>query len=59
MLTFDQSLFELYMAGLIGYEDALAYADSANDLRLMIKLGGGEKLGSGTLDNVTLQQDAD
>lgn len=59
MLTFDQSLFELYMAGRIGYEDALAYADSANDLRLMIKLGGGEKLGPGTLDNVTLQQDAD
>lgn len=39
MQTFDQALFELYKQGEITYEDALAYADSANDLRLMIKLG--------------------
>jgi twitching motility protein PilU len=39
MQTFDQALFELYQAGEITYEDALAHADSANDLRLMIKLG--------------------
>lgn len=39
MQTFDQALFELYSEGQITYEDALAYADSANDLRLMIKLG--------------------
>ena len=39
MQTFDQALYELYDAGEITYEDALAYADSANDLRLMIKLG--------------------
>jgi len=39
MQTFDQALFELYSAGEITYEDALAHADSANDLRLMIKLG--------------------
>lgn len=38
MQTFDQALYELYDQGLIHYEDALAYADSANDLRLMIKL---------------------
>lgn len=38
MQTFDQALFELYKAGEITYEDALAHADSANDLRLMIKL---------------------
>ncbi|MFY0663665.1 MAG: PilT/PilU family type 4a pilus ATPase [Natronospirillum sp.] len=38
MQTFDQALFELYSAGEITYEDALAHADSANDLRLMIKL---------------------
>ena len=39
MQTFDQALYELYDAGEITYEDALAYADSPNDLRLLIKLG--------------------
>ncbi len=39
MQTFDQALYELYRSGEITYEDALAHADSANDLRLMIKLG--------------------
>ncbi|MFA7506240.1 MAG: PilT/PilU family type 4a pilus ATPase [Burkholderiaceae bacterium] len=38
MQTFDQSLFDLYEAGEIGYEDALRNADSVNDLRLNIKL---------------------
>jgi twitching motility protein PilU len=39
MQTFDQALFELYTQGEITYEDALKHADSANDLRLLIKLG--------------------
>ncbi|APQ13247.1 twitching motility protein PilT [Pseudomonas oryzihabitans] len=39
MQTFDQSLYGLYSEGEISYEAALAHADSANDLRLMIKLG--------------------
>ena len=39
MQTFDQALYDLYAAGEITYEDALAHADSANDLRLLIKLG--------------------
>ncbi|MEL0168915.1 MAG: PilT/PilU family type 4a pilus ATPase [Pseudomonadaceae bacterium] len=39
MQTFDQALYKLYSAGEITYEDALLHADSANDLRLMIKLG--------------------
>lgn len=38
MQTFDQALFTLYGRGEITYEDAIAHADSANDLRLMIKL---------------------
>jgi twitching motility protein PilU len=38
MRTLDQALYELYREKAISYEDALAYADSANDLRLMIKL---------------------
>ncbi len=42
MQTFDQSLFDLYEAGLITYEDALRNADSLNDLRLEIKLKGKE-----------------
>ncbi|MDD1636327.1 MAG: hypothetical protein LUQ06_08740, partial [Methylococcaceae bacterium] len=38
MQTFDQALYDLYMAGKIGYEDALNSADSRNEVRLMIKL---------------------
>jgi twitching motility protein PilU len=38
MQTFDQSLFELYEARSVTYEDALRNADSVNDLRLQIKL---------------------
>ncbi|MBK1730471.1 PilT/PilU family type 4a pilus ATPase [Thiococcus pfennigii] len=40
MMTFDQALFSLYQEGEISYEDALRYADSANEVRLMIKLQG-------------------
>jgi len=39
MQTFDQALYKAYAAGEITYDDALSHADSANDLRLMIKLG--------------------
>ncbi|MFZ5622512.1 MAG: PilT/PilU family type 4a pilus ATPase [Pseudomonadota bacterium] len=38
MKTFDLALFELYKEGEIGYEDAIQHADSANEVRLMIKL---------------------
>ncbi len=38
MQTFDQHLFDLYKQGKIAYEDAIRYADSANEVRLMIKL---------------------
>ena len=38
MQTFDQAIFELYKQGRINYNNALAYADSVNDLRLKIKL---------------------
>ena len=40
MQTFDQALYWLYSAGEITYESALASADSASDLRFMIKLAG-------------------
>ena len=42
MQTFDQALFDLHEAGRISYEDALRFADSMNEVRLMIKLHGQE-----------------
>jgi len=42
MQTFDQALFDLYEQGRIGYEDALRFADSTNEVRLNIKLHGKE-----------------
>jgi twitching motility protein PilU len=38
MQSFDQSIFDLYKKGHIEFENAIAYADSANDLRLRIKM---------------------
>jgi twitching motility protein PilU len=38
MRTFDWALFELYNENLISYEEAIRNADSANELRLNIKL---------------------
>nr|AHZ45685.1 Dot/Lcm secretion system ATPase DotB [uncultured bacterium] len=38
MRTFDWALFDLYNSGHIGYEEAIRNADSANELRLNIKL---------------------
>jgi twitching motility protein PilU len=39
MQTFDQAVYDLYREGKISYDDALKNADSANEVRLMIKLG--------------------
>jgi twitching motility protein PilU len=49
MRTFDWALFELYNDGLISYEEALRNADSANELRLAMKLKSkrGEPAGAG------------
>ncbi|HYC43477.1 MAG TPA: PilT/PilU family type 4a pilus ATPase [Noviherbaspirillum sp.] len=38
MRTFDQALFDLYNDGFISYDEAIRNADSANELRLQIKL---------------------
>jgi twitching motility protein PilU len=43
MCTFDQALFELYNKGSISYDEAIRNADSANGLRLQIKLSGERK----------------
>ena len=42
MQTFDQALFDLYEADRISYEDTLRFADSMNEVRLMIKLNSKE-----------------
>jgi twitching motility protein PilU len=41
MQTFDQAIYALYTEGLVSYDNAIAYAESKNDLRLMIKLNKG------------------
>jgi twitching motility protein PilU len=38
MQTFDQSLFDLYRQGALDLDTAIGYADSANDVRLRIKM---------------------
>ncbi len=38
MQTFDQALFDLYKEGHISYDEAVKNADSANEVRLQIKL---------------------
>ena len=43
MCTFDQALYDLYNKGYIGYDEAIRNADSANGLRLQIKLSGERK----------------
>ncbi len=52
MQTFDQALYLLHQNSLISYEDAIRYADSANDLRLDIRLRGNEE-GVTSLSNGT------
>jgi twitching motility protein PilU len=43
MMTFDAALFDLYNDGAISYDEAIRNADSANELRLNIKLSGKEQ----------------
>jgi twitching motility protein PilU len=59
MQTFDQALYDLYDRGEITYEDALAHADSSNDLRLLIKLGSESDADylSNAADGLTIQSD--
>jgi twitching motility protein PilU len=60
MVTFDQALLNLYLEGEISYEDALRHADSANEVRLVIKLQGGAKQREATdrmIEGVSLVHD--
>ena len=43
MQTFDQHIFDLYKAGIINYDNAMAYSDSPNDLRIRIKMSEVDK----------------
>ncbi|NOQ82181.1 MAG: PilT/PilU family type 4a pilus ATPase [Methylophaga sp.] len=60
MQTFDQAIYDLYMADEITYEEALKNADSENEVRLMIKLGpkDGEEIG-GDIDGLSIRPDED
>jgi twitching motility protein PilU len=60
MCTFDQALFALYDAHHIGYEEAIRNADSANELRLQIKLKaerGQPKSGSTGEFSLSIEED--
>src|SRR5581483_6603224 len=41
MITFDQSIYDLYQKKEVSYEEAIRHADSQNQLRLRIKLAAG------------------
>ncbi len=59
MQTFDQALYDLFMAGKISYEDALNSADSKNEVRLMIKLGADHMSGLNETDLLLSETDED
>lgn len=42
MQSFDQHLYELFRSGVVSLDDALRNADSANNLRLRVRLAEGE-----------------
>ena len=55
MQTFDQHIFNLYKEGRISYENAIAYADSANDVRLRIKI---DKVSAGEKEDAFAEKDS-
>ena len=53
MITFDQCLFGMYKEGKITYDEAIRHADSANEVRLAVKMsegGDAESLSAGLKD---------
>jgi twitching motility protein PilU len=60
MMTFDQALYALYSEGEITHDDAILHADSANEVRLMIKLGSGDvDQTSVEMDDISLVHEED
>ena len=59
MQTFDQALYALYADGEISYENAIAHADSKNDLRLMIKMQSDNRINElgHAADNLSIEDD--
>ena len=60
MVTFDQALFELLEADRVTMDEALRNADSANELRLKVKLEGKTSKGRdalGGLDHLSLEDE--
>ena len=57
--TFDQALYSLYADGEISYENAIAHADSKNDLRLMIKMESNDQITelSTGIDSLSIEDD--
>jgi twitching motility protein PilU len=55
MRTFDQALFDLYDAGHISYDEAIRNSDSANELRLNIKLKGTRSQPAESLNTFNLE----
>lgn len=58
MQTFDTALFKLYREDKIAYDEAIANADSPNNLRLRIKLAN-EKGGNGSSSNTPEKNEAE
>jgi len=56
MVTFDQCLFRMFKSGMISYDDAIRHADSANEVRLQVKLseGGSAESLAKNLDGIGL-----
>jgi twitching motility protein PilU len=59
MRTFDWALFELYNDGHISWEEALRNADSANELRLNMKLRSKRGEPASAVGGITLSYDKD
>ena len=59
MQTFDKALFALFIDDQISYENAIAHADSKNDLRLMIKMQSDTHASEldAAADNLTIEED--
>ncbi len=57
MQTFDQSLFKLLIDDKISEEDALHSADSANDLRLMLKTHRNQDVSTSSLSNIRVDME--
>ena len=55
MQTFDQAIYNFYMQKKLDFETAIAYADSANDLRLRIKFDTPDQEEKETKDKPTFK----